>query len=99
VSSASSIARQAISKGNLPRGGSDAADLLIARDLIEQFWQHRRISNVAASDLNSSYLQRLLVDPEMNLAPDTPFCATRRPAGQCPERDACVHSTHLPPQP
>lgn len=36
---------------NVPRGGGDAADLLVRRDLAQQVWQHRRIADVAPGDL------------------------------------------------
>lgn len=54
---------------------SDAADLLVRRDLVEQIWQHRCISDMAPGDLDGPNFQRLLVDPEVNLAPDPPFGA------------------------
>ena len=36
--------------------------------------QHRRVAYVAAGDLDRPDLQRLLVDPEMDLVPDTALC-------------------------
>ncbi|KAA8603155.1 hypothetical protein AL036_22595, partial [Salipiger aestuarii] len=53
----------------------DAADLLIGRDLVEQLRQHGRIADVAAGELDGPDFQCFLVDPEMNLAPDTAFSA------------------------
>src|SRR6056297_953708 len=53
----------------------DAADLLALRYLAEQVGQHRCIADMAPGDLDGSNLQRLLVDPEMDLAPDAPFGA------------------------
>ena len=53
----------------------DTADLNLRRDLVQQVGQHRRISDVAPGDLDGSALQRFLVDPEVDLAPHTPFGA------------------------
>ncbi len=53
----------------------DAADLLIWRDLAEQFGQHGGVTHVAAGDLDGANLQCLLVDSEMDLAPYPPFGA------------------------
>ena len=53
----------------------DAADLLILRDLVEQIGQHRRIADMAAGDLDGPDLQRLRVDPKVDLAPDPSFGA------------------------
>jgi hypothetical protein len=50
--------------------GGDACDLLIGRDLAEQLRRHGRVAYVAAGDLDGPDLQCLLVDPEMDLAPD-----------------------------
>jgi hypothetical protein len=50
--------------------GGDACDLLIGRDLAEQLRQHGRIAYVAAGDLDRPDLQRLLIDPDVDLAPD-----------------------------
>jgi hypothetical protein len=58
----------------------DAADLLIGRDLAQQIWQHRRIADMATGDLDGPNLQRFLVDPKVDLAPNAPFRTTRRPA-------------------
>ena len=51
----------------------DTADLLALRDLAEKVGQDRRIADVAPGDLNGSNLQRFLVDPEVDLAPDATF--------------------------
>jgi hypothetical protein len=51
------------------RGGRNAADFLIGRYLVEQVGQHVRIANAAARDLNGPYLQRFLVNADMDLAP------------------------------
>jgi len=53
--------------------GGDAADLLMGRDLAQQVRQHRRIADVAPGDLDRPNLQRFLVDPEVDLAPNAPF--------------------------
>jgi hypothetical protein len=53
--------------------GGDACDLLI--DLAKKLGQHGRVTYVAACDLDRPDLQRLLVDPEVDLAPDPPFGA------------------------
>ena len=53
----------------------DAADLLACWDLAEQVGQDRCISDVAPGDFDRSNLQCLLVDAEVDLAPDAPFGA------------------------
>ncbi len=77
--------------------GSDAADVLTGWDLIKQFRQHRRITNIAGGDLDCPNLQCFLVDPNVYLAPDASFGTTLCPAAHacmC-ERDACEHSIRL----
>ena len=54
----------------------DAADFLVRRDLAEQVGQNRCIANVAPGDLNRPDLQRFLINPEVDLAPDATFPAT-----------------------
>lgn len=49
----------------------NASDLLTRRDLIEKVWQHRRISDAAARDLNRPYFQCLLIDPNVYFTPET----------------------------
>ena len=49
--------------------GGDAADILIWRDLVQKFGQHRSITDVAAGDLDCANLQRFLVDAYVYLAP------------------------------
>jgi len=49
--------------------GSDATKQLIRSDLIEQVGKHRRIANAAARDFDRAYLQRLLINPYVYLAP------------------------------
>ena len=53
-----------------------AADLLLRWDLAEKIRLHRRVADVVPGDLDRPGLQRLLVDPEVDLAPDAPFGAT-----------------------
>jgi len=80
--------------------GCDAADVLIGRDLVQKFWQHGSISDVAAGDLDRPNLQCFFVNSNMYFPRDAPFGATRPPethACMC-ERDACGHSTRLLPQ-
>ena len=47
---------------------------MIGGDLRHPFGQLRGIPDVAAGDLDRPDLQRLFVDPEMDLAPDAAFC-------------------------
>jgi hypothetical protein len=62
--------------GEITSGGySDAADLLVRWDLTEKIWQHRLITDVVPGDLDSANLQCFLIDPEMDLAPDSPLGA------------------------
>ena len=56
--------------------GGDAAELLFGRDLVQQFWQHRRIAHVACGELRRSDFQGLLVDPDVDLAADPAFCTS-----------------------
>ena len=53
----------------------DAADLLVLWDLTEKIGQHRCIADVASGDFDSPDLQRFLIDPEVDLAPDAAFRA------------------------
>jgi hypothetical protein len=53
----------------------DAGDLFICGDLTKQIGQDRCVANVVPGDLDGSDLQRFLVDPEVDLAPDPPFGA------------------------
>ena len=50
--------------------GGHAADLLIGRDLVEKFGQHGRVADIAGGELRSPDLQCLLIDPDVDLAPD-----------------------------
>ncbi len=75
------------------RGGGDTGDVLIGGDLGQQFGQHGGIPNVAAGDLDHPDLQRVLVDPEMDLAPDAAFCTAvlaRVPLAFPLDLDACA---------
>jgi len=60
----------------LPKEGSNAAQLLVWWDLVEQVRQHWRVANAAAGDLNGPYLQRFLINSYMYLAPKTTFGPT-----------------------
>lgn len=62
---------------------SHPANLLIARNLIEQMRQHRCISSVATRDLYRSDFQCLFITADADLAPDTSFGAAHCPAGYC----------------
>lgn len=55
---------------------SDATDLLVRRDLLEKIGQYGRISDAAARDLDRSYLECLLINPDVYLAPEAAFRAT-----------------------
>jgi len=55
--------------------GGDRAELHVSGDLIKQLGQHRRVTDVAAGDLDGSDLQRLFIDADVDLAPYTAFCA------------------------
>jgi hypothetical protein len=50
--------------------GGDAGDLVIRRDLVEQLQQHRGIAHIAACERGGPDFQRLLVGPDVDLAPD-----------------------------
>ena len=54
----------------------NGADVLIGRDLAQEFGQHGSITNVATGDFDSPNLQRFLVDPDMYLTPDAAFGAS-----------------------
>ena len=53
----------------------DAGDLLIRRNLVEQFGQHGRIAHIAGRELRRPNFQRLLVNSDVDLAPDAAFGA------------------------
>ena len=52
------------------------AIFLIRRDLVEQLGQHGRVAHVAGGELGSPDFQGLLVNSDVDLAPDPPFRAT-----------------------
>ena len=53
--------------------GADLVDGLVDGDLVQQFGQHRRIPNPAASHFDRSDLQRIRINPEMDLPPLSRF--------------------------
>ena len=53
--------------------GNDTADVLTGWNLIKQFRQHQRITNIDGADLDFPNLQCFLVDPNGYLTPDTSF--------------------------
>lgn len=55
--------------------GGDAGNLLIERNLAEQFSQHARVAYIAAGDFDRPYFLCFLVDPEVYHAPDLLFLA------------------------
>ena len=73
--------------------GGNTDDLVIGRELTEQFGQHRGITHVAAGDLDRLGLQRFLVDPEMDLAPGAALrvaMLARIPLAFTLDLDACA---------
>lgn len=58
----------------------DAGDLLIGRDLVQKFGQHRCVAHVAGGELCRPDFQRLRISSDVDLAPDAPFRAAV-PAG------------------
>ena len=53
--------------------GCNAAEFLVRWDLVEQIWQNGRIPDTTTRDLDGTDLQRLLVYPNMYLAPQAAF--------------------------
>lgn len=53
-----------------------AGDLLLRRDLIEQVRQHRCISDTTGCHLDGTDLERLLINSDVDLAPDATLGAT-----------------------
>ena len=53
----------------------DAADLLIGWDLVQQFGQHGCIADIVGGELGGADFQRLLVNSDVDLAPDAPLGA------------------------
>ena len=54
---------------------SDAADLLIWRDLVQKLGQHGRVTNIAGGELGGPDFQCLLINADVDLAPDAAFGA------------------------
>ena len=52
-----------------------AGDFLIERNLVKQLGQHRGVAHVACGEPGSPNLQRLLIDSDVDLAPDPTFGA------------------------
>ena len=52
-----------------------AGDLLIGQDLVEQLGQHGCVTDIAGGELGSADFQRLLINSDVDLAPDAPFRA------------------------
>jgi len=50
--------------------GGDAGDLVLGRDLVEQFGQHGRIADLTGGELGGTDFQGFLVNPDVDLAPD-----------------------------
>lgn len=55
--------------------GSDGGDVLVGRDLAQQFGQHWRIADIAGRELGRADFQRFLIDADVDLAPDPTFSA------------------------
>ena len=53
----------------------DAADLLLWRNLVEQFGQHGSVADVAHGELDGADFQGLLINSDVDLAPNTPLGA------------------------
>ena len=53
----------------------DAADVLIRRDLVQEFGQHGSITNVAAGDFDRPHFKRYLIDTNVYLTPNAVFGA------------------------
>lgn len=66
---------EAITEGEDTVGG-DAGDLLIRRDLVEQLGQHGRVAHITGGELRCPDFQRLLVNSDVDLAPDAALRAT-----------------------
>jgi hypothetical protein len=75
VSYAPSVARQSFARQTM-RGSGDTADVLIKRDLVQEFGQHGSIPDVAARDFDCPHFQRFFVDPYVYLAPYAAFRTT-----------------------
>ena len=62
--------------------GSDTADILVERDLVEKIRKHRGITDTTGRHFDSSYLQCFFIDPNMYLTPTSRDIAAQDPAGQ-----------------
>ncbi|SEL92222.1 hypothetical protein SAMN05444413_12230 [Roseivivax marinus] len=49
--------------------GGDRADLYISGDLVKEFGQHGRVTDVTSGVLDGADLQRLFIDADVDLAP------------------------------
>ena len=56
--------------------GGYGVDVLFGRDLVQQFGQHWRVTDMASGDFHGSDFQRFCVDPYVYLAPNAPLRAT-----------------------
>ena len=54
----------------------EAADVLIRRDLVQEFGQHGSITNVAAGDFDRPHFKRYLIDTNVYLTSNAAFGAT-----------------------
>ena len=54
----------------------DRGELHIRRYLVKEFGQHGRVTDVAPGNLDGPDLQRLFIDADVDLAPQTAFRAT-----------------------
>ena len=54
----------------------DACNLVIWRDLVQKLWQHGRVTDITGGELGRAYFQRLLVNSDVDLAPDPALGAT-----------------------
>jgi len=68
--------------------GGHRTDLFAKRYLAEQIGQDKCATGMAPGDLDSADLQRFLINPEMDLVPDTPLGPP-----------ACGRATRLRPRP
>jgi len=81
----------------------DAGDLLIGRDLVEQFGQDGRVTDIAGGELGCADFQCLLINSDVDLAPDAAFgtaVLARSSGKQSPGLFSDPpHSTRLRPRP
>ncbi len=55
--------------------GGDGYDLLLGRDLVEHLGQQGRIAHIAGGELGGTDFQGFLIDPDVDLAPNSAFRA------------------------